>query len=454
MDDRFEALLRRVIGLDTASIGVAAVERAVRERCAGRQGDGGADLDAYWTCLNASADELQMLIEAVVVPETWFFRDHEAFVALARLAGERLARQFDRPLRLLSLPCATGEEPYSMAMTLFDAGIPAGSFIVDAIDVSERAVSHAACAVYGRNSFRGHQVDFRERYFSKSKGGWLLASAVHDTVRFKCANMFDAELLAGEPYDFVFCRNVLIYFDRTARDRAAGVLDSLLAHDGILFVGSAETGLLTRHGMSPANIPLAFALRRAAAPAISLVLSHENARRDAVAPFASSHWPEKAGCRSVPNQLVRQADDGARANGRRGTVARPLTRAAPLPFGQPFVVSGVAPAVAESAGALAHAISLADQGRLADAARLADEHVRAHGPSAMAFYLLGLVADASGRAADASSYYRKALYLEPTHHEALTHLGALLELQGDHVGARLLNERAARAGDSGRLHGG
>jgi len=117
-------------------------------------------------------------------------------------------------------------------------------------------------------------------------------------------------------------------------------------------------------------------------------------------------------------------------------------------------VSGVAAALAESTGALTHAISLADQGRFADAARLADEYVRAHGPSAAAFYLLGLVADASGRAADAGTYYRKALYLEPRHHEALTHLGALLDLQGDHVGARLLNERAARTVDSGGLRGG
>ena len=446
-DDRFEALLKRVIGLDAASIGAAAVERAVRERCAVQQGHGSADLDAYWTGLNASADELQMLIEAVVVSETWFFRDPEAFAALATLAAERLARQVDRPLRLLSLPCATGEEPYSMAMALFEAGIPAQRFIIDAIDVSDRALGHAAHAVYGRNSFRGHQIDFRERHFSKLKGGWLLANAVRDTVRFTCANLFDAQLLAAEPYDFVFCRNVLIYFDRTAQDRAVGVLDRLLAHDGTLFVGSAETGLLMRHGMTPAKIPLAFAFRRTAV--IPRVPSHENGSRNIVAPFDPTHSPHRAVSHATPSPLVWQAGNTVRVNGQRGKVApaRPSV-------GQPFAVSGVAAAVAESTGALTHAISLADQGRFADAARLADEYVRAHGPSAAAFYLLGLVADASGRAADAGTYYRKALYLEPRHHEALTHLGALLDLQGDHVGARLLNERAARTVDSGGLRGG
>jgi chemotaxis protein methyltransferase WspC len=428
IDDRFEALLKHVIGLDSASIGAPAVERAVLERCALWHGDGAGDLDAYWTALNASADELQMLIEAVVVPETWFFRDREAFTALARLAGERLARQFHLPLRLLSLPCATGEEPYSMAMALFDAGIAAGRFVIDAVDVSDRAISHAAQAVYGRNSFRGHQTGFRERYFAESNSGWLLERAVRDAVRFRRANLFDAALFDAQPYDFVFCRNVLIYFDRATQDRAAGVLDRLLAPDGTLFVGPSETGLLTRHGMTPVKIPLAFAFSRAVptaapparvvppAPVVPQVPPREKAKRDGTAAFS-------------------------RARG-----------APPRPHEQPL--AALAPVTAKSADALAYASRVADQGRLVEAARLSVEHVRVHGPSAAAFYLLGLIADASGHASDAGGWYRKTLYLEPMHHEALTHLGALLELQGDRAGARLLIERAARASAAGGVRGG
>ena len=92
----------------------------------------------YWQRLQQSPDELQALIEALVVPETWFFRHRDAFTALAEMAqDERRARRGTvreaQPLRLLSLPCSTGEEPYSMAMTLFDAGFGADEFTVDAL---------------------------------------------------------------------------------------------------------------------------------------------------------------------------------------------------------------------------------------------------------------------------------------------------------------------------------
>jgi chemotaxis protein methyltransferase WspC len=72
-------------------------------------------------------------------------------------------------LRILSLPCSTGEEPYSIAMALLDAGIPGDRFRVDAIDISARALERARAAVYGDNAFRGQPLDFRDRYFTPSR---------------------------------------------------------------------------------------------------------------------------------------------------------------------------------------------------------------------------------------------------------------------------------------------
>jgi chemotaxis protein methyltransferase WspC len=117
---RFEQLLKQTMSLDAASIGSAAVERAVQERLSACQL---ADAQTYWERLSGSGTELQELIEAVVVPETWFFRDPASFVALARLARDDGSRRKTQGvLRLLSVPCSTGEEPYSMAMALLDAG--------------------------------------------------------------------------------------------------------------------------------------------------------------------------------------------------------------------------------------------------------------------------------------------------------------------------------------------
>lgn len=126
-EQRFFRFLRERIGLDVESVGAPMVERALRQRCVAA---GAMDLDDYWLRLQQSADEQQALIEAVIVPETWFFRYPESFTALASLAHKRLAQLAGaRPLRLLSLPCSTGEEPYSLAMALFDSrhgawGIP------------------------------------------------------------------------------------------------------------------------------------------------------------------------------------------------------------------------------------------------------------------------------------------------------------------------------------------
>jgi chemotaxis protein methyltransferase WspC len=90
------------------------------------------------------------------------------------------------------------------------------------------------------------------------------------------------------------------------------------------------------------------------------------------------------------------------------------------------------------------AFALADQGRLKEAAALCEEQMRMHGPSAAAFYLMGLICSSDGRLAAADRYYRKVLYLDKNHHDALVHLALLLEQQGDPRGANLLRGRAQK----------
>ena len=108
-EQHFFRYLRERIGLDVESVGAPMVERALRQRCVAVDA---ADLDDYWLHLQQSTDEQQALIEAVIVPETWFFRYPESFATLGRLARQRLAEIGSRrPLRILSLPCSTGEEP-------------------------------------------------------------------------------------------------------------------------------------------------------------------------------------------------------------------------------------------------------------------------------------------------------------------------------------------------------
>src|SRR5262245_35468652 len=179
-------LLREAIGLDPESIGQPAVERAIQDRQAAC---GLADARAYAARVRASKDELQALVECIVVPETWFFRDPGAFDALSAVVRHGALPMATEPLRLLSVPSSTGEEPYSMAMALLDAGVPSARFQVDAMDVSLHALERATAAVYGRNSFRGSGTVGREHHFETAAGGRRVCQRVRRQVRFHHGNL-------------------------------------------------------------------------------------------------------------------------------------------------------------------------------------------------------------------------------------------------------------------------
>lgn len=405
----FENLLKASIGLNVASIGSSAIERAVQERLAACHLD---NPNLYWERVSGSDAELQALIETVVVPETWFFRGRESLAALARLAHEDLARRPDCGLSLLSLPCSTGEEPYSMAMALLDVAIPADRFRIDAVDISTRVLTQAGHAVYGRNSFRGHELAFRDRHFDATARGYRLSETVRRQVRFQQGNLFAAGFLPGvELYDFIFCRNVLIYFDRATQDQAIVVLKRLLKPKGVLFVAAAETGLPSSHDFVSTNLPLAFAFRRSAA-----------------GPAQPKRVPGPVKTSSIGRPMLLRAP-----------VLRPALAISPAP-----VAASRTSLATEASADIGEATRLADQGHFVEAATCCSEHLRQHGPSAAAFHLMGLVREATGNQPEAVDYYRKALYLEPNHYVTQVHLALLMEKQGNTAGAQVLRNRARR----------
>lgn len=414
-EQRFVDFLKARIGLDVGSVGIAVVERAVRQRIASATA---ADADAYWALLQHSSQERQALIEAVIVPETWFFRYPESFTTLTGLAVERLASLAgSRPLRILSLPCATGEEPYSIAMALLDAGIAAPLFRVDALDVSPRLIERAQRALYGKNSFRGEQLSFRERHFLAVEDGYELAEAVRQQVRFQCGNLLDPALLADEPpYDLVLCRNLLIYFDQATQEAVLGGLKRLTRHDGVIFIGPAEASLATQLGLQSLGIAQSFAFRYPDAAA--LVPPAARAARKPAPPRKPHRQPAVEPARAAEGRMPLAANHGHR----------------PQPAPEP---------AQDLAGQLQAIVSLADQGCLAEARQGCERLLAEHGPSAEAFYWLGLLSDAGGKPDEAQGFYRKALYLQPQHREALSHLAALLVAQGDLGAARRLQARAA-----------
>lgn len=411
-EQRFFDFLKERIGLDVASVGPAIIERAVRQRCNALYA---RSSDEYWQKLQGSRDEQQALIEAVIVPETWFFRYPESFATLVKLAKARLAQiKGMRALRLLSLPCSTGEEPYSIAMALLDGGLAPHQFKVDGLDVSPLSVERAKAALYGKNSFRGQPIEFRERHFNPEEGErYRLSERVREQVRLQVGNVLDPGLLASEPaFDFVFCRNLLIYFDQPTQRQVFEVLKRLTHEEGVLFIGPAEGSLLGRLGMRSIGIPQSFAFSR----------HHEPEPAPVVLP---QPLPLPVPVRSVVPPAPRP----------RPFARRPV--AAPLSDG--------ALMESDAASLLATIAALANEGKSAEARAACERYLQQHEPVAQVFYWLGLLSDVAGNAMEAQGYYRKALYLAPQHPEALAHLGALLASQGDLAGAQRLQERAARS---------
>ncbi|WP_190285741.1 CheR family methyltransferase [Montanilutibacter psychrotolerans] len=414
--DDFKLWLKQAMGLDASTVGPSVVERAVKTRMAACKRH---DLAGYWHFVQESPEERQELIEAVIVPETSFFRDVEVFAALARVFDARwLAANPGRSLRLLSLPCSSGEEPYTMAIALLDAEFPANLLRIDAVDISEHSLAKARRGRYGRNSFRGGDVRFRDRHFAHVAGGWQLSDTVRGHVRFIHGNAMDSTFLPGQAiYDAIFCRNLLIYFDLETQVQVVEVLARLVRQDGLLFVGPAETGLMLNLGFVSAQMPMAFAFRkpdtRTDTPA-----SQVPAARTATTPRTP-----------------------ARVDAAAAAVPRPKPATAPAPS---KAATSAPPSPPAGDAALDAAQRLADGGQFAEAATACEALLKTRGPSTTVLHLLGLVHGANGQPARAEDCFRKALYLEPDHEESLMHLALLLETRGDIAGGRVLRLRAKR----------
>jgi chemotaxis protein methyltransferase WspC len=398
-----ESWLRSHTGIDAATLGHGTVARAVRARLASLHCD---DPEDYLTRLANSAEERLQLIERVVVPETWFFRDRAALEAVARHAVETWGPAHPGgTFHVLCVPCATGEEPYSLAMAFAQAGWPLERLEIAAFDISRENIARAREGIYRKNSFRGADLQFRDQFLEPAGPDmWRVGPRVRAPVTLAEGNLFASGFAARSGgYEAIFCRNLLIYFDRPTQTRTVAALTSLLAAGGLFAVGPAEPVLLLEYGYATVKVPGAFLLVR---------------ERPRPAPPA-------------PAQPIR-------ARVRRTAAPFPkgkLPKAIPAPPRQPGPTP--APDTLESIQALA------DAGKLADAAARG-EALLARGPTPGLVYLLGVIADAADQPARAEALYRKTLYLDPHHAAALAHLALHHEQRGDLRSARALRARAQR----------
>jgi chemotaxis protein methyltransferase WspC len=405
---KIKKLLHETIGLHSNSIGESSIDRAINHRM---QVSGASNADLYYRFLKAEPAELKELIEEVVVPETWFFRNSEPFDVLREYGIKALAGKFHvspkikndakkAPLRILSAPCSSGEEPYSIAITLCEAGYEKHDFLIDAIDISSRALKKAKQAIYGKHSFREKGVEVQERYFSQTPLGFQLDAAIRDQVSFRYGNILQDQI-APSPgcYDIIFCRNLLIYFDRGTQKRIIDKLAIMLKPGGLFFVGHAESGQIDKNVFSKVLTTSAFAYRK-------------KTTKNQIDLESSPHESPAIKLRDVYDQLVKVTEKDIALSEKFSTLKK---RAPPVP----------------QMGAFSEVDKLIGFGHLDAASTLCEEFLRDAPENPDGYYYLGLICNLQGNVGSAKSLLRKAISLSPDHQKALSLSACLAESNGD-----------------------
>ena len=248
-------------GIDARSMDRARLEWVIGSRC---RELGLPDAAAYCSRLAQSELETRALIEALVVPETRFFRDPAVFEHL-RTTAAPLANEVAGIFRVLSAPCSTGQEAYSVVATLLRAGLSPGRFLVDAVDISERALRIASHGVYPEPSMRDVAKADRESCAQLRNNHWHIRDDLRSRVRFEHRNLAEPGALRGQTYHLIVCRNLFIYFHREAREALGASLAAALAPEGLLILGPGDLVPEIRARFTPLRPASSFAFRHAKA---------------------------------------------------------------------------------------------------------------------------------------------------------------------------------------------
>lgn len=409
-------LLASDAGLDAGSLGERVIDHALQDAC---RDAGVADEFALWGALQARPALLRQVREHFLVPETWFFRAPAQFTDLARFATSVAARR--RPFRVLSLPCASGEEAVSAAIALQQAGLLAADIEVLGVDLSEAALATAKRGVYAAASLRRH--DPGTDWLPVEGDARRVSASLRRCLRFAAGNALDPQLLLGDPgFDAIFCRNLMIYLHPAARRALLATLRRLARAPALLLAGHAENFAALDAALQPlpGGDPLSF------------LLNAEPAR------------PVRSREERPTTRPRRSAADVAPTT----TAAAAPSTDTPPPAASPAATrSDVAAAPPPAADALAAAQQLADSGQL-DAARALCLAALEQSPGDLDHrFLLGMLEIAAQRLDAADTELGRVLYLDPQHRGALEHRVALARRRGDSALAQRLAARLQRLRD-------
>jgi len=178
----------------------------------------------------------QELIDYLTTNETFFYRELKQIKELVELVKESTGK-----INILCAPSATGEEPYSIAIALLESGVSTSDFNIVGIDINSDAISKAQKAIYGQRNVRNLSAEIINKYFTGNNNKYVLNQSVKSLVSFQIANLFDSSFSSIGKFDFVFSRNMLIYFDKETKQKAKSILESMRKNNNHkVFFGHAD----------------------------------------------------------------------------------------------------------------------------------------------------------------------------------------------------------------------
>ena len=391
--------------------------------------------------------ELAALARELTVGETYFFRNIEQFSALReRVAPECMRSEGSRQcLRILSAGCASGEEPYSIAMTLHE--LVAGTSCelqIRAVDLNPTSLEKARQARYTTWSLRETPSAMQQRWFRPDGASVVLDDAIRASVKFEARNLGedDADLWQPGAYDIVFCRNVLMYFTPRGTQALVARIARSLAPNGTLFLGSAETlrGLSQDFHLQHTHGSFYYQRKE---PAEQVPASPRGAMPDLAAVVDdSASWVEAIGRAS---ERVRALTGGAAQPGAPiALTPRPWNLGPALELFQQerfsHALSLVRALPDEAAGdpnvLLLHAVLLAHSSQFSSAESTCRQLLAIDELNAGAHYVLALCREGLGDSRGSADSDQFAIYLDPTFAMPRMHLGLLARRAGDREATR------------------
>lgn len=203
------------------------------------------DFDEYCKLLQTSQEEMERCANALATNLTAFFREPHHFRFLEQtLVPELVAAKRDRRITAWSAGCSTGEEPYSIAMTLADALPPGWDYRILATDLDSSVIERAAAATYSADRIAGLDDEVRKRWFRHGRGPNAGLVRVKERLRqhitFRQLNLLERWPMR-RPVDFIFCRNTIIYFSKETQRKLFERFHDMMRPSGYVFIGHSES---------------------------------------------------------------------------------------------------------------------------------------------------------------------------------------------------------------------